>query len=162
MAILGALPGIEVTIESQGTALSEYNDDTEWAQWAPRDEYSVGADKWMSKYVECVSDTEFQLRFSMKPPFKMDSDKLSFDVSMDGQGIAEIGMKKGRGPEQSVVLSTSFEQVTPHELALRALRFASIQKGSPLLSHPYIGSGSSPSEYNSMYLHQGADLGWVS
>lgn len=128
MAILDALPGVEVTIESQGNGLPEYADDSEWAQWTSREDYNVRADKWMSTYVECVSDAEFQLKCSIKPPYKMDTEALSFNVSVDGQSIVKVWLTKNSGPVQSETVATSYELAGPHEAIRKALKFASIQK----------------------------------
>ena len=130
MAILDALPGIEVTIESQDSTLAEYQDDAEWAQRAGRAKYNVGADKWVSTYVECTSDANFLLRFSMKSPFQLDSERLSFGVTIDGKPIAQIGFDKSEGAVQTTKLSTSCERVGTNERARRSLKVASIQKGN--------------------------------
>jgi hypothetical protein len=79
--------------------------------------------------VECISDAKFLLNFSMKRSFQLVSEKLSFEVTIDGKPNAEIGFDKYMGALSTIKLSTSCEQVGAHEQSLRSLKFARIQKG---------------------------------
>lgn len=55
IAILEGLPGIKVSIESQGRALQEYEDEEGWSNT----KYTVPENNRKSAYVECTSDAEF-------------------------------------------------------------------------------------------------------
>ena len=79
--------------------------------------------------MECVSDAEFLIKFSMKPPFNMDSDRLTFNLDIDGQPITESSFSKYKGPIYSFHMSTVCERVSPDGVVRRALKFASIRKG---------------------------------
>ena len=59
MAIIDNLPGIQVTIECNGQALKEYDDD-EMKQNIGKDAMKYGGPK-ASKYIECLPDEELDL-----------------------------------------------------------------------------------------------------
>ena len=138
MAILDVLPGLEITIESQGKALSEYEDDMQWTQWAGKDKYSIREDRWASTYVECKSDTEFGIKMAVNPPFKFLDEGISFDVTIDGQRVGHRSLTKRKGSSQgrSKTLSWLRQRINPNEVAYQALKFAAVKKGKYcVLSH---------------------------
>jgi len=106
-----------------------------------RDKYTTGGDKWLSTYVECVSNADFKVAFSIKPPFKIDGDSLAFSVKIDGQPIAKTWFPDTAGPVQSETLAATFERVSSHKVIRKALKFTSLQKGTFVarrrcLAHP--------------------------
>jgi hypothetical protein len=128
MAIIEALPGLKVTIESQGRALEEYKDDSEWID----EKYTTAADKKTSVYVECVSDATFQIAFSVEPPFKLPDSELTFRVSVDGQRVGGTTARSLPGGRHSSFVSESRSRINADEVSHRELKFTSIRKGITL------------------------------
>jgi hypothetical protein len=130
MAILSILPGVEVNIQSQGETLPEYVDETPFEEWDDRKYYDVGADRWMSTYVECVSDSEFQLKLSLRPGFHFRGrNHLSLVIFIDGQAVCASRFSKAGGRFQTSIVSKSVMALSPSEVTGRKFRFTSIQKG---------------------------------
>ena len=125
MAIIEALPGLKVTIESQGRALEEYEDDSEWVD----EKYTTAADKRTSVYVKCVSDATFQIAFWIEPPFKLPDSELTFWVSVDGQRIGGTTARSLPGGRHSSFVSESRSRINADEVSHRELKFTSIRKG---------------------------------
>ena len=124
MAILEGLPGIKVSIESQGRALQEYEDEEGWSNT----KYTVPENNRKSAYVECTSDAEFQINFSIEPPYIL-KDNLTFSVTTDGQTVSCITARRLTRDHWSDQIVSTHERSGPNEVLRRKLKFASIQRG---------------------------------
>jgi hypothetical protein len=84
LAIIKALPGLQVTIQSisDNKDLPEYPDEGEWT---PSRFKSLPDDKRTSSYVECVSDTEFRVCSGFGPSFNFDMQSFTIGAIVDGQ-----------------------------------------------------------------------------
>lgn len=84
MAILDALPGVEVSILTNGQSVEEYVD---------ADEVVDGplASKTVVKYIEAISDAEFTVKRTVLDSFRLHKQKvddLLFQVKLDGKWAA--------------------------------------------------------------------------
>ncbi|KUJ24191.1 uncharacterized protein LY89DRAFT_679393 [Mollisia scopiformis] len=77
MAILDAVPGLEVSVCVENTALEEYRDDE------PVGVYQAA--RTVSKYVEAISNKAFTVKISLGKGFDFDCDCLSAEVYIDGK-----------------------------------------------------------------------------
>jgi hypothetical protein len=128
MAVLDTLPGIEVTIKSQGRTLPEYPDDGEWSN--RRHHAPVPAEKRTSVYVECVSDAKFEVVSSIKPPYKfVNCQMLSFWIYVDGQAVGGASSRKIVDGRWKELMAASCARTGLNQVSRRAFKFASIQKG---------------------------------
>jgi hypothetical protein len=94
MAIHSDLPGIEVTIVSDGKPLKEY--DTENDKTKHDNKTAVlHQEAWtVTKYVECVSQSTFDIKLKVQEPYKLGCGTLSFEVKVDGNLIVSQLMFK--------------------------------------------------------------------
>lgn len=130
MAILNAVPGLEVAVQSFGQDLREYEDDGEWSQaryaHVPEGHRS-------QKFVECQTDVEFRIRLTVKHPFRLSSQSLTFRANVDGHGIAQailndVWFARCSGYYMELI-TAKLERISPTHLSSRALKFSSIKKG---------------------------------
>ncbi|KAK2625524.1 hypothetical protein QTJ16_004836 [Diplocarpon rosae] len=130
MAILNAVPGLQVTIQSSNEDLQEYEDDGEWSQ---RRFAHISEGRRSQKFVESKADAEFRIRLTLKHPFKMDSQSLAFKVSVDGHGIAQATCTDSWFTRSSgyymELITAKLDRISPTQLSSRALKFSSIKKG---------------------------------
>jgi hypothetical protein len=89
MAIIPDLPGLEVTVCVNGTALTEYADDQPLAQVLPITLQERPATKAMSKYVESGTDQEFAIGLTISSLFKLDCPSLGFSLLVDGVRVTK-------------------------------------------------------------------------
>lgn len=135
MAILDAVPGLEVTIQSFNEDLPEYEDDGDWTQ----SKFShLPEGKRSQKYVECKTDAEFRIRLTLKHPFKMDSQSLAFKANVDGHGIAQatctdVWFNRCSGYYMELI-AARLDRISPTQLSSRVLKFSSIKKGLYIVS----------------------------
>lgn len=129
MAIIQGLPGIEATVESQGKALPEYDDDGEWRI----EGITIAADKRTSTFVQCVSDTPFQIRVSIKVPLPA-CDFLAFSVYIDGQSVTKRVIHY-TGLPSSFCIDRSVQRLNAREIIRRDFKFARIRKIDDADSH---------------------------
>jgi len=140
MAVLDAVPGIRVTVESGGKTLEEYPDEAEFdfkTYYAP--------DECKSKsYIECISDAEFQIKCEVLPGFvPACGTHVYFWAAIDGRNIGGYSAKVYPLPWTGV-LSTTYTRISDSEVSKRSLKFCSIKKGrllSPCHSRISIPSG---------------------
>ena len=83
MAILDLVPGLEVTVCVDDHPLEEYNDDEE-VEAQPGEAFQHQASRTVSKYVESITDKEFEIRCNVTSAFNMDCPTLFFTVFVDG------------------------------------------------------------------------------
>jgi hypothetical protein len=126
MAIIEAVPGLKVTVESQGRALQEHKDDSEFIDEKSR----IAADKKMSVYAECVSDATFRIALSIEPPFELHDSDLTFWLSVDGHGVGGNTMRSRSGGRQTAFVSEARSRINADEVSCRELKFTSISKGT--------------------------------
>lgn len=84
MAILDALPGVEVSILINGQSVEEYVD-------AGEEVDGPLASKTVVKYIEAISDAEFAVKASVLPAFRVHMQAMSdlaFQVYIDGKWAA--------------------------------------------------------------------------
>jgi len=129
MAILEDVPGVRVTIESQGKTATEYDDDGDWNHKVMR----TSPGKRSIKYIECISDAEFQVKTEVMPPYKPDCEHLTFWVNIDGQGVGGLTTAM-HGGGWSGTVSETLTQVSEDEVVRRKFKFSSIRKGCASLS----------------------------
>ncbi|PBP20774.1 hypothetical protein BUE80_DR008128 [Diplocarpon rosae] len=129
MAILNAVPGLRVTIQSCNEDLQEYEDDGEWSQ---RRFAHISEGKRSQKFVESRTDAEFRIKLTLKHPFKMNSQSLAFKVSVDGHGIAQATCTDSWFTRSSgyymELITAKLDRISPTQLSSRALKFSSIKK----------------------------------
>ncbi|KAI9047800.1 hypothetical protein LZ554_008509 [Drepanopeziza brunnea f. sp. 'monogermtubi'] len=129
MAILDAVPGLEVTIQSFDEVLPEYQDDGDWTQ--SRFAHIPKACR-SQKYVECQTDAEFRIRITLKHPYKMNSQSLVFKANVDGHGIAQATCTDAWFARCSgyymELITARLDRISPTQLSSRALKFSSIKK----------------------------------
>jgi len=122
MAVIESVPGIKVTIESNGATLPEYGDA----------EGSINKqDKVSSTFVECLSDSEFSISAEVNPLFNMGSEaqSLAFQYIVDGKTIGHHSVHRERlRTRWKHVCSKGIERVSPTEVMKKKLKFAVIQK----------------------------------
>jgi hypothetical protein len=70
MAILDLVPGLEVTVCVDDHPLEEYNDDEE-VEAQPGEAFQHQASRTVSKYVESITDKEFEIRCNVTSAFNM-------------------------------------------------------------------------------------------
>ncbi|KAI6716965.1 hypothetical protein PZA11_004494 [Diplocarpon coronariae] len=129
MAILTAVPGMQVTIQTFNEDLQEYEDDGEWSQSRFT---HIPEGRRSQKFVECKTDAEFRIRLTLKHPFKMDSQSLAFKVSVDGHGIAQATCTDSWFTRSSgyymELITARLDRISPTQISSRALKFSSIKK----------------------------------
>jgi hypothetical protein len=124
MAVLDAVPGIRVTIESGGETLDEYPDEADFNYKTFR---TLDGHKSKS-YIECTSDTEFQIKFELMPGFEPGPATLVyFWAVVDGQEIG--GFSEDPYTPFGFVLKDSIHRINDSECVRRTLKFQSIKKG---------------------------------
>jgi hypothetical protein len=128
MAIIEALPGLKVTIESQDSILPEHEDaESEWTGG----KYDTPVDKRQFVYAECISDTTFRIAVSTNPPFKPHSTGLAFWVSIDGQGIGGCKiMPPFVGDHHSTSIQEANAPLGSGRTSYSELKFTSLRKGT--------------------------------
>ena len=135
MAIIDKLPGIKVTVCVNGEALPEYPDedganDTIFQQ--KRESFTIAPHMQSSNYVECVSDTEFEVKIEAGPPFNLESqyDQVVFWVEIDGQNIAGQYVPLANFQDQVFrsTIGEALTQINVNELSSRKLQFRGIAK----------------------------------
>ncbi|KAF8857647.1 hypothetical protein BDZ45DRAFT_744153 [Acephala macrosclerotiorum] len=85
MAILDAVPGLDVSVYVDGHALKEYDDEEEDEITPSTAAEEFQASRTVSKYVEAVSDKVFSVRLAFTKPFSMDCDAMSIPIFVDGK-----------------------------------------------------------------------------
>ncbi|EPE24582.1 hypothetical protein GLAREA_08434 [Glarea lozoyensis ATCC 20868] len=125
MAILPAHPKLSVTITSNNRTLPEYPDPSPFVHktfWGPPESVS-------SVYVECESDTEFQINYEVKPGFELERrhNEVSFWADVNGQSIGgswsggvRYGWKK--------CFSEAITRPNEVDMAYQTLKFSSLEK----------------------------------
>lgn len=107
MAILSRHPGLEVTVEVDGTPLPEYNIDQAYTEGdesrnsTTTDAHIIAnenvgntpasissADTQVIKYIQSPSSGEFTIRFKCMPEFGYASDHVYLEPSLDGKTIS--------------------------------------------------------------------------
>lgn len=92
MAVVDAVPGVEVSIWINGQPVTEYEDVGEEVD-------GPMAPKTVVKYIEAISDTEFGVNVSVLPIFKehkQTKDDLLIKAKVDGRWDAGRFMKFGK------------------------------------------------------------------
>jgi hypothetical protein len=139
MAILTAIPGMEITIQSCDPAqdLPEYPDEGEWPH---KKFHHLAEDRRVSKYVECVPNTEFRIRIVLKHPFSLDSPGLTFKASVDGHGIAQATCSAEIFARLNnmymEIMSSKLERLSATEISSKSLKFSSITKSKSSILLP--------------------------
>lgn len=136
MAILTAVPGVEIVVQSVdragGTDLPEYEDD---GGWTYRKFSHLAQSKRSSKYVESKADAEFRIRIVLKYPFQMSSQSVTFKASVDGHGIAQASCTSDYFARASgyymELICARLDRISPSEISSRPLKFNSLKKGQP-------------------------------
>jgi hypothetical protein len=125
MAILPAHPKLSVTITSNNRILPEYPDPSPFVHktfWGLPESVS-------SVYVECESDTEFQINYEVKPGFELEPrhNEVSFWADVNGQCI---GGSWSRGVTHGWRKCFSEAITRPNEvdMAYQTLKFSSLEK----------------------------------
>jgi hypothetical protein len=77
MAILDSLQGVEVTVWSEGSKLTEYPDDDDEVKRSWKH-------KTVSNYIESITGAEFFFRLRVGEPYEHDCDELGFSIILDG------------------------------------------------------------------------------
>ncbi|KAG4418952.1 hypothetical protein IFR04_007899 [Cadophora malorum] len=136
MAILPAVPGLEVTIQSFNEDLPEYDDDGDFTQ----SKFAhLPEGKRSQKYVECKTDAEFRIRLVVKHPYKMDCQSLAFKANVDGHGIAQATCTEAWFTRCSgyymELITARLDRISPTQLSSRTLKFSSIKKVDDPDSH---------------------------
>jgi hypothetical protein len=105
MAILDALPGIEVTVCTEGEPMREY--DTENAVITLEDAAIVTHQQnaTVTKYIESVTYQVFTINLEVQGLFKLDSPALAFEGYVDGNWIKTVSWR-----------GTCFREVFGHRL----------------------------------------------
>src|ERR1700712_1287703 len=85
MAVLDDLPGFDVSILVDNTALKEYDDDEEVtsAESGAIGEHQVS--KTISKYIEAMSDKDFQIHLKLLEGHQMNCPTYTTIIRIDGQ-----------------------------------------------------------------------------
>jgi len=129
MAILDALPGFKATVRSGNVTLPEYAHDGEWTQnyrHLPEERRSI-------VYVECISDAKFAVQVELNEPLKIDSEILTFDITVDGHAVARYDLSRLRyekdGRRCRIRFDSLVQRINENEVCKRALKFSSITKG---------------------------------
>jgi hypothetical protein len=99
MAVLDALPGLNVSIHVDGEPLPEYEDETE-EETPDGDITEYQASGTVCKYVEAMSDKEFCIKITLNSPYKMDCPTLMFRISIDGIHASAPIIKKAAFPHK--------------------------------------------------------------
>ena len=130
MAIIKSRPELTVTIVSDGKALNEYADD----QWRNKDFPTHPEDQRCSTWVECVSDTTFEIKMHLGPVIVKDCPVLSFFIKVDGKetGGKILRTAKAIGPGG---VTASHKGMYLNEKALLPFRFSALNTGK--LNKPY-------------------------
>jgi hypothetical protein len=138
MAVHPDLPGIKVTIISDGKPLKEY--DTENGEIKHDDATAILAtlhqEKWtVTKYVTSTSGKAFTLKLSVQKPYMLDAPQLAFEVRVDGKLMDEPLMSRGReawGPKKGWTWEVKgFEKLVGDGMAVvKPMIFAGIQKST--------------------------------
>jgi hypothetical protein len=141
MAIIRDIPGVKVSIESKGRPLKEYDDDGESdSNWKLKGVKSSKKRR-ISKYLECESDAEFNVKLKVTSAFDLDEgngqyDSITFRVLVDGNPVARLypRYKKIQPRGWSGSIDGSCVRVSPTEVSIRSLRFCSITRGAWFLN----------------------------
>jgi hypothetical protein len=88
MAVLDALPGVEVSVSASGKELTEYEE--------RKEEDEPLAVKTVLRYIESISGSEFMINLKISPPFRFDYPQIGFRVFVDGKYIAGKGCSSHR------------------------------------------------------------------
>ena len=135
MAIIEAVPGIRVTVESGGKTLDEYPDENE----VKYKDYRAPKERTSASYIECTSDTEFQMRFEVMPGYVLvrPGTHIYFLAAVDGQDISGAAIPISKCP-YSVLFSRAVSEVNDREKATHTLKFCSIKKSRFLSRGMYL------------------------
>lgn len=125
MAILTNLPGIIVTVVSNGPR-DEYVDDSDWAlkeHILPPQGFRT------SNFVQVIDDAEFRIRIEVTPEYRVNSG-LSFVAEVDGTPICMLSVKYEDLLRETWVghLDAFVKRISSTQVASRPLKFSSITK----------------------------------
>lgn len=116
MAVIEALPGVEVTIEVDGQPLREYSDaDSDEAE-NPRT---------VIRYVEDQNDQVFRIACTVTPRFKFEGDLVCFPSRVDGQEFHSKVIKERHVLESSKTVYR--EGYRPTQESLKRFTFNAIE-----------------------------------
>lgn len=141
MAIIRDIPGVKVSIESKGGPLKEYDDDDESdSNWKLKDVTSSKRRR-ISKYIECESDAEFNIKLEITRAFDLAEktgqyDSITFLALVDGNPVARHypRYKEIQPRGWSGFIDGSYMRVSPTEVSYRPLKFCSITRGALILN----------------------------
>lgn len=126
MAVIDDLPGIEVTITSDGTPLPEYPDDDLNTTIDP--DYGKFSGWHTSHYIECTTNQTFEITYTLHNYHDPECDRLRFEAHVDGEFLSCFIIQTGR-EGQKIVRSTEGKWVNDPlsgTSAMHALRFSSL------------------------------------
>lgn len=127
MAILPAHPNISVTITSNNTPLPEYPDPTPFTHPT----FTAPPDSISGVYIECTSDSEFQLNYEVKPGFELEArhNEVSFWADVNGQCIGGCWAGNGtiRGGWRKV-FSEAITRAQGGDMVYQSLRFRRLER----------------------------------
>ncbi|KAG9235596.1 hypothetical protein BJ875DRAFT_266867 [Amylocarpus encephaloides] len=123
MAILAGIPGIEVTIQSEGHTLQEYPDEDGFHHR----KLSAPEDCISTSYIQCTSDATFEIRYDVTPEFQYTSlhSTLIFEADVDGKGIGLMYDQRG---DWHAIMSNAFVRQSSTQVSKYKLKFGSITK----------------------------------
>lgn len=107
MAVIEALPGVEVTIEVDGQPLHEYID-------ADSDEAEDS--RTVTRYVEAQNDQVFRIACTVTPRFEFAGDLVGFPSRVDGQEFHSKVIEKRHVLESSKTVYRQGHKPTPELL----------------------------------------------
>jgi hypothetical protein len=128
MAITEGVPGVTVSIESQGRGLPEYADDDEW-NYGESTTYQRTDELRSTWNAFPMPNSKSSVRF--KPLFKLNCQHTLW-VCIDGQAIGGLPPIYAVGDHWSGELTMSIERISGNEVLRERLKFASIQEGCSL------------------------------
>lgn len=129
MAVLDSVPGIQVSVVSNGNTLQEYADEDEFKH----KKFSAPEVRTSTTYIECVSDAEFGIKFEVNPDFvktKVHS-HLSFWGIVDGTAIGGCQSVQASG-NWNHTLDVCIRRISQDEVTQSKLKFCALKKGQLL------------------------------
>lgn len=130
MAVLDALPGVEVSVHIDGKPVQEYEDTDE-------EVHGPLGPKTVVKYIEAISDAQFSINASVLPVHK---ECVSFRVHADGKWITGRiydQPKHGHAPWNKQIIGSRVTDSLGQPI-LRPFKFAGVNIGRPT---KHIGEG---------------------
>lgn len=126
MAILEAVPGIRVSVVSNGEILEEYPDEDEFKH----KRFSAPVDRISTTYIECLSEAEFHLEYEITPQFvpALYHTNMCFWVEIDGKGLGGYWPEVGIDTQWNRTFHEAILRVSENEISRQKLRFSTIQK----------------------------------